>query len=80
MPKIVVQTERPTETSPGAVLEGYWELIDGKVIVTDLQGRPIGNAEVPEGDSPTVIAGQILRRGRQRSSFHRQLPFRDVAY
>ena len=80
MPKIVVQTEQPTETSPGAILEGHYETREGKVFVTDMAGRPIGNAEVPEGDSPTVIAGQILRRGRQRSSFHRQLPFRDVAY
>jgi hypothetical protein len=45
--EIVVQTEPATETFPGAVAEGFYELIDGKVVVTGLQGslmscRPAG--------------------------------------
>jgi len=31
MPKIVIEVERPTETSPGAIAEGHYNLIDGKV-------------------------------------------------
>jgi len=47
----VVQTEPATETFPGAVAEGFYELIDGKVVVTGLQGslmscRPAGRNRV----------------------------------
>ena len=64
MPKIVVQTEAATETSPGAIAEGYYDVIDDNVIVTDLSGRPIGKEKLPAGDDPTVIAKRILRRAR----------------
>ena len=63
MPRIIVQTEAATETSPGAIAEGYYDLVDGKVVVTDLQGRPIGSEEAKHGD-PGVIARRILRRAR----------------
>ena len=64
MPKIVVQPEAATETSPGAIAEGYYDVIDDNVIVTDLSGRPIGKEKLPAGDDPTVIAKRILRRAR----------------
>jgi hypothetical protein len=65
MPKIVIEVGRATETSPGAIMEGYYDLIDNKVVVTDLHGRPIGKEEVRPGDNPAVIAKRILRRARQ---------------
>ena len=49
MPKIVVEVERPTETTPGAIAEGYYDLIGGKIVVTDLQGRPVGKEEAKPG-------------------------------
>jgi hypothetical protein len=64
MPKITVQTETATETSPGAIAEGFFDLIDNNVVVTDLQGRPVGKEELKPGDNPTVIAKRILRRAR----------------
>jgi len=64
MPKIVVQTEAATETSPGAIAEGLWDVIDDNVVVTDLSGRPIGKEKVPPGDNPEIIAKRILRRAR----------------
>jgi len=41
MPRIVVQTEAATETSPGAIAEGHYNLVDGKVVVTDLRTKKI---------------------------------------
>ena len=75
MPRIVVQTEAVTETTPGAIAEGYYNLIDGKVVVADLQGRPIGNEEAKPGDDPVVIAKRILRRGRAQSDFFRPISY-----
>ena len=64
MPRIVVQTEAATESSPGAIAEGFFDLIDNNVVVTDLQGHPVGKEELKPGDNPTVIAKRILRRAR----------------
>ena len=75
MPRIIVQTEAATETSPGAILEGHYNLIDGKVVVTDLQGRPIGSEEAKPGDDPTLIAKRILRRGRAQRDFFRPINY-----
>ena len=76
MPKLVmIETEAATETTPGAIAEGYYDLIDGKVVVTDLQGRPIGNEEAKPGDDPTLIAKRILRRGRAHRDFFRPINY-----
>ena len=77
MPRIIVQTEAPTETSPGAILEGHYDLVDGKVVVTDLHGRPIGKEEAKSGDDPAVIARRILRRARLgRGDFYGPIRYR----
>ena len=49
MPKITVQTEAATEMSPGAIAEGNCDVVDDKVVVTDLEGRPIGKEELKPG-------------------------------
>jgi len=64
MPKIVIEVERPTETSPGAVLEGHYTIHDGKVRVTDAAGRPVGSEEFGPEDDPAVVSRRILRRAR----------------
>jgi hypothetical protein len=65
MPRIIVQTA-PTETSPGAILEGHYEIDNGKVRVT-VAGRPVGSEEVKPNEDPEVIARRILRRAKSRS-------------
>jgi len=55
-------------------------VIDDKVVVTDLEGRPIGSEKLKPGDDPTVIAKRILRRGRARPDFYRPLPAARVPY
>ena len=52
MPKIVVQTEPATEAFPGAVAEGFYELIDGKVVVTGLQQGSLMSCR-PAGRNPS---------------------------
>jgi hypothetical protein len=64
-----------TGTSPGAIAEGNWELADDKVVVTDLEGRPIGSETLKPGDDPTVIAKRILRRGRAQRDFFRPINY-----
>ena len=66
-----MQTEAATETFPGAIAEGNYDLVDDEVIVTDLHGRPIGKEKVKPGDDPAVVARRVLRRARQgNSNFH----------
>ena len=64
MPKLVIEIERPTETTPGAILEGHYEIDNGKVRVTDAAGRPVGSEEFGPGDDPAVVARRILRGAR----------------
>jgi len=77
MPKIVIEVERPTATSPGAIVQGHFEIHDGKVRVTDAAGRPIGSEESVPEDDPAVIARRILRRARLgRGDFYRPIRYR----
>jgi hypothetical protein len=71
----VIEIERPTEDTPGTIAEGHYDLIDGKVVVTDLQGRPIGKEEAEPGDDLRVLAGRILRRGRAQRDFFRPISY-----
>jgi hypothetical protein len=64
MPKVVIEVERPTETTPGAIAEGHYEIRDGRVRVTDDAGRPVGSEEFGAEDDPAVIASRILRKAR----------------
>jgi hypothetical protein len=71
-----VTTEAATFSgNPGAIAEGNWELADDKVVVTDLQGRPIGSEKLKPGDDPVVVAKRILRRGRARPDFYREIRY-----
>jgi len=40
MPKIRIEVERATETSPGAILEGHYDLVDDKVRGNGFAGSP----------------------------------------
>jgi hypothetical protein len=76
MPRITVTTEAATFSgNPGAIAEGNWELADDKVVVTDLEGRPIGSEKLKPGDDPVVIAKRILRRGRAQRDFFRPISY-----
>ena len=79
MPKITVQTEAATETFPGAIAEGNWELADDNVVVTDLSGRPIGKEKLKPGDDAAVVARRILGQGRSRKDFYREIRYPPAA-
>jgi len=40
--KITIQVQRPSGKFPGRVETGYYVFMEGSVILTDEQGRPIG--------------------------------------
>jgi hypothetical protein len=76
MPKIVIEIERPTETSPGAILEGFFTIEDGTVRVTDNAGRTIGSKELGPDDEAAVVARRILRGTRShRASFYAPIDY-----
>jgi len=75
MPKIMIETESPTETSPGAIREGHYTVDGGKVRVTDAAGRTIGSEKLGPGQDPALIARRILRRGRSDNSFYGALRY-----
>jgi hypothetical protein len=40
--KITIQTQAPRGSFPGRVETGYYVFVEGSVVLTDEQGRPIG--------------------------------------
>jgi hypothetical protein len=68
--KITIEMARPRGTFPGRVETGYYCVADGFVILTDEQGRPVGDKQrVGDGD-PRLIACMMLRqRKRLQSAF-----------
>jgi hypothetical protein len=67
--KIVVEVARPRPPSfHGRVEVGYYVVTEGFVVLTDEQGRPVGDKQrIGDGD-PRLIACVMLRRSRRRNS------------
>jgi hypothetical protein len=66
--KITIQTRAPRGGDPGKVAEGWYCVADNHVVLTDQDGKPIGDNKRylnPGGDA-RLIACRMLR-GRQSS-------------
>jgi hypothetical protein len=66
--KIVVEVARPRPPHfHGRIEVGYYVVVEGSVVLTDEQGRPIGErVRIGNGD-PRGIACSMLRRRRKGS-------------
>jgi hypothetical protein len=69
---VFAEITRPSKDSPGAIVEGWYVVDDGKVVMTDRDGRPIvmGSAHVVQtlkpNDSPHLIAQRLVKQVRER--------------
>jgi hypothetical protein len=69
---VFAEIARPTKSSPGSIVEGWYVIDDGKVVMTERDGKPIvlGSAHVAQmlkpNDNPQLIAQRLLKQVRSR--------------
>lgn len=64
----------PTETDPGAIVEGQYRIVNGNLEVADLEGRLLGTQPINPGDDAEAAARAILRKKRS-SGFYAPIPY-----
>jgi hypothetical protein len=67
--KITVELQRPKGSFPGRVEVGYYVVVEGNVVLTDEQGRPIGTEDTkrPLGNGDARLIACAMLRQRTRS-------------
>jgi hypothetical protein len=69
--KIIIQTRAPRGKDPGKIAEGWYCVnADNFVVLTDMEGRPVGDAKRhlgPGGDA-RLISSRLLRQHQNARS------------
>ena len=71
-----IEVRHASKSNPddaGEIAEAQFEVLKGRVVVTGLDGRPIGKRKI-ENDDPLLTAKRILRDGKPKRDFWRKLP------
>jgi hypothetical protein len=71
--KLTIQTRAPKGRDPGRVEVGYYVFVEGNVILTDEEGKPIGGDDTKryiglDGHHRNVACMMLRRRSRASSS------------
>jgi hypothetical protein len=87
--KITIQLRAPSRRDPGGAVEtGYYVFVEGNVVLTDEQGRPLGGEDTkrfigPDGHAHNVACTMLRQRTRgiaRSRSFNRPLNYRNMGY
>jgi hypothetical protein len=76
MQHIWIEIRHASKTNPddaGEIAEVQFEVVKGEVVVTGMDGRPIGRRKI-ENNDPVRTAKRLLREGRPKRDFWRKLP------
>jgi hypothetical protein len=78
--RITIELQRPRGSFPGRVEVGHYVVVEGSVVLTDDQGKPIGDTKRPilKGEDARLIACAMLRQRSGRnpgSSFNRPISY-----
>ena len=83
--KVTLQVRAPKGTFPGEVVEGWYCVVDGYVVLTDADGKPLGSDKRhigPDGDA-RLIACRMVRNRKGRASvngFNRPISYPKLRY
>jgi hypothetical protein len=71
-----VQT-RPcaADDDPGQIMEGWYSIDDGHVVLTDREGRHITSRAMIAGEDPAALARLLLREAKGPEDFNRVLSY-----
>src|SRR5215469_16402616 len=69
--KVTIQVKAPRGTFPGEVAIGYYCVVDGYVVLTDENGKPLGDKRsLDSGIDARSIACRMVRSRRSSSTPH----------
>jgi hypothetical protein len=65
--KLTIQVRPPRGTFPGEVVEGFYCVVDGSVVLTDESGKPIGadKRHLSPGEDARLVACRMVRARRR---------------
>jgi hypothetical protein len=72
-----VQTRpcRDDGSDPGQIMEGWYSIDDGHVVITDREGRYITSRAMIASEDPAALARLLLREARAPEDFNRRLDY-----
>jgi hypothetical protein len=78
----VFTTTRPADDDgyAGEILDGYFEVTDGELVLTDIQQRFISSHRLMEGEDPYTVAKRMLKKSTDNLDFERPLRYRSGGY
>jgi hypothetical protein len=64
--KITLQVRAPKGQFPGEIVQGYYCLVEGCLVMTDADGKPIDNEkhQLAPGQDAHLLACRLVRRRR----------------
>ena len=81
--KVTIQVKAPRGTFPGEVAIGYYCVVDGYVVLTDADGKPLGSdkCDIGSGDARVIACRMVRsRKGSASASFNRPISYRPLRY
>ena len=82
--KVTIQIRPPKGNFPGKIAEGYYCVVDGYVVLTDANGKPIGSEKRQiDGGDARLIACRMVRSNESRASvngFNRPISYPPLKY
>jgi hypothetical protein len=74
--RVRVTIDLPTDTSLGAVVDGFYFVQDEMVYVSDALKRPLGRLALNPGDNPEIVARRLLKSKHcGNNNFYRKLQY-----
>src|SRR5215471_14370352 len=67
--KVRIQIRAPRGNFGGEIVEAWYCVVDGFLVMTDANGRPVDSEKHPLGprDDPHIVAHRLLRQRRRGS-------------
>jgi len=83
--KITIQLRAPRGKDAGKIAIGHYMIVEGAVVLTDADGKPVGNVKhtLSPGEDARLVACRMLRRQNAKASggdFSRPLRYPKIAY
>jgi hypothetical protein len=67
--KVTIQIRAPRGTFHGEIAEGWYCVVDNAVVMTDLDGKPLGTKHnLSPGEDARLVACRLVRQRRRGSS------------